>query len=204
MFRRLFLAALIFAALPTGAFGATQEICSGSALPGGWIKVDHYFRATQCTPSPFTYNVSLLESFFDKPAKAIITACWNSPTPTGWVTTDKLTSATRCPEPLVTYNNKKIYKVATTDTQLTVCHDSPRPTGWIQTDDSSSATVCPAPPTTYNRWLIKRYDNKPVGATLDVCSDAVTPGGWTVTATFWRATQCHHTGGNMKTIRRIS
>ena len=104
----------------------------------------------------------------------------------------------------MTYNNKKIYKVASTDTQLNICHDSPFPGGWIQTDDAYSATTCNAPPTMYNVWLIRRYDNKPVGSTMDVCSDATTPSGWSVISTAWRATQCKHTGGNIKTIKRIS
>ncbi|HEX6865406.1 MAG TPA: hypothetical protein VF414_21440, partial [Thermoanaerobaculia bacterium] len=75
--------------------------------------------------------------------------------------------------------------------------------GWIQTDDMSS-TKCPAPTVPYNVWIIKRYNNKPVGSTLVVCSDAVTPSGWSVISTGWSATLCKHTSGNIKTIKRVS
>lgn len=191
-------------ALTTSAFAATQTICSGGSVPAGWIKVDHRFSAVQCTPSSFRFNVTVLESFFDKPAKATLIACWNSGTPAGWVTVDKLFAATQCTDPAIYRNTKKIYKVASTDLQLAICHDSPIPAGWIQTNDAFSAVAClVSPPLFDNTWVISRFDNKPIGTTMEVCSDAATPTGWSVTNTGWRATQCHHTSGKIKVIKRI-
>lgn len=189
---------------PRLALAATQSICAGSAVPNGWIKVDHWTSATQCKPSIYQYNVWTIESYYDKPERHTMTVCWNPPTPSGWITTDKFWSATRCYESSVTYNNKSIYRVALADTQLNMCHDSPIPNGWLQTDDLWSSTKCPAPSVAYNVWIINRYNNKPVGSTMVVCSDAVTPSGWTVISTSWSATRCKHTSGNIKTIKRVS
>lgn len=185
------------------AFAATQTLCAGSAVPNGWIKIDDQWRATQCTPSSYQYNVWTIESYYDKPDRTIMTVCWDPPTPSGWVTTDRKYSATTCHQPSTTYNTKKIYKVSLADTRLNICHDSPFPSGWIQTDDDYSATTCPSS-VTYNVWQIDRYDNKPVGSFMTVCSDAATPSGWTVTNTGWSATTCGHTSGGVKTIKRVS
>jgi hypothetical protein len=185
------------------AFAATQNVCAGSAVANGWIKINDTWSATQCTPSAYQYNVWTIESYYDKPDRYNMTVCWDPATPSGWVTIDKRYSATLCHEPSATYNTKIIYRVSLADTQLNICDDSPFPSGWLQTNDKYSATTCPSA-ATYNVWVISRYDNKPVGSTMTVCSDAVTPSGWTVISTSWSATTCGHTSGNVKTIKRVS
>lgn len=87
----------------------------------------------------------------------------------------------------------------------TVCAGSV-PTGWIKINDSWSPSTCGSPPSTVrNVWTIARYNNKAVGATMDVCTGPV-PDGWAIVGTRSSLSTCMSpaVSKNIMTIRRFN
>lgn len=92
-----------------------------------------------------------------------------------------------------------------------ICRGAQIPTGWILVDDTRSTDMCggsnPAVVNMYNVWAIERFDNKPVGATMQVCAAALTPAGWVVEDVFRSREHCGHPDdpfvANVKRIRRV-
>jgi hypothetical protein len=100
--------------IPMGVERRVMQVCAGSPIPNGWIKVDDDWSATSCgNPSSITYNVWTIETYGDKPLNAIMEVCSGAPTPSGWVEEDRYWSPTRCGHPhSVTHNIKRIRRVS--------------------------------------------------------------------------------------------
>ena len=94
--------------------------------------------------------------------------------------------------------------------RTTVCRGAAIPTGWIVVDDMREPTMCggenPSILNAYNVWAIERFDQRPVGSTIDICASALTPDGWTLVDVFRDRDACGHPTdafvANMKRIRR--
>ena len=90
---------------------------------------------------------------------------------------------------------------------LTACTSSGTPAGYVKINDNWDPTSCGSPTTiTYNVSTYRRYDNKPVGTYMTVCSGQQ-PAGWVMTNSHWDPTSCGHPSSifdNMWQIRRIS
>lgn len=92
-----------------------------------------------------------------------------------------------------------------------VCRGATPPTGWIIVDDMRERSMCGGENASvlnsYNVWAIERYDNRLVGATLDVCASTPTPEGWVLVDLFRAKDMCGHPHEqftvNVKRIRRV-
>jgi hypothetical protein len=102
------------AKLPIGTERRTMQICAGSPVPNGWIKVDDDWSPTSCgSPTSITYNVWTIETFNDKPLETTMEVCSVAPTPRGWVEVDSFWSPTRCGHPTaIVHNIKRIRRVS--------------------------------------------------------------------------------------------
>ena len=91
-----------------------------------------------------------------------------------------------------------------------VCRGAPLPAGWIVVDDMRDKTMCggenPSVLNSYNVWAIERIDNRPTGATVDMCASTPTPEGWVLVDLFRVKEMCGHPSQqftvNVKRIRR--
>ena len=91
-----------------------------------------------------------------------------------------------------------------------VCRGAMLPPGWILVDDLRDASMCggdnPAVLNGYNVWAIERIDNRPSGATVDVCASTPIPEGWVLVDLFRIKDMCGHPSQqfavNVKRIRR--
>lgn len=91
-----------------------------------------------------------------------------------------------------------------------VCRGAPLPTGWIVVDDMRDKSMCggenPSVLNAYNVWAIERIDNRPLGATVDMCASTPTPEGWVLVDLFRVKEMCGHPSQqfavNVKRIRR--
>ena len=91
-----------------------------------------------------------------------------------------------------------------------ICRGAAIPEGWILVDDVRSGEMCggsnPAVLNLYNVWAIERYDNKPVGVTMNVCAVAPIPAGWVLEDVYRAKRHCGHPDdqfqANVKRIRR--
>ena len=94
--------------------------------------------------------------------------------------------------------------------RTTVCRGAPIPYGWILVDNMREPSLCdgqnPQSLNLYNVWAIERYDNRPVGTTIDVCASTPTPEGWAMIDVYRDKDTCGHPTDpfqpNMKRIRR--
>ena len=92
----------------------------------------------------------------------------------------------------------------------TLCRGAAIPSGWILVDNMREPTMCdgqnPQSLALYNVWAIERYDNKAVGAVIDVCSSTPTPEGWVLVDVYRNRDTCGHPTDpfipNVKRIRR--
>jgi len=88
-----------------------------------------------------------------------------------------------------------------------ICAGSDIPDGWIKIDDRWDPHACGNPSNmSLNLWLIEKYADKPIGATMEVAVNAPTPEGWAVVATRWDPTGCGHPTQmvhNVKIIERV-
>src|SRR5687768_10032558 len=91
---------------------------------------------------------------------------------------------------------------------ITQCSSEPAPTGFIKVNDDWDPTVCGKPSSvTRNISTYQRYDNKPVGTSLQVCASAAAPAGWTDGSFNWDSNRCGHPSSvtnNVKLITRSS
>ena len=94
--------------------------------------------------------------------------------------------------------------------RTTVCRGALIPVGWILVDNMREPSMCdggnPQALSLYNVWAIERFDNRPVGATIDVCAGTPTPDGWVLVDIYRDKDTCGHPTDpfqpNMKKIRR--
>jgi hypothetical protein len=100
--------------LPMGVERRVMQVCAGSPVPSGWIKIDDDWSPTSCgSPTSITYNVWTIETYADKPPNAILEVCAGAPTPEGWIEEDRFWSPTRCGHPTsITRNIKRIRRAA--------------------------------------------------------------------------------------------
>ena len=98
---------------------------------------------------------------------------------------------------------------ATTRNQI--CRGAAIPMGWILVDNQRDAESCdgenPVSLNLYNVWVISRYEDLPVGATLDVCASAQIPDGWQLVDLYRSKDSCGRPSDpfavNVKRIRRV-
>lgn len=98
-----------------------------------------------------------------------------------------------------------------TSERTVICRGGVIPAGWILVNDVRSTEMCsgsnPAAVNLYNVWAIERFDTKPVGASMQVCSAAPTPPGWVLEDVFRSKELCGHPdeyfAPNVKRIRRV-
>jgi hypothetical protein len=63
-----------------------QDICAGSAVPAGWIKINDQWDPMRCgNPTNIIYNVWTIARFDDRPVGSTMNVCAGAPTPAGWV-----------------------------------------------------------------------------------------------------------------------
>ena len=91
----------------------------------------------------------------------------------------------------------------------TQCCSAAPPAGSIKVNDDCDPSICGSPSTAdvRNVCAYQRYDNKPVGTTLNVCASAIPPAGWVAGTMSWDPTRCGHPStitNNMKLITRKS
>jgi hypothetical protein len=88
----------------------------------------------------------------------------------------------------------------------TACCSQP-PDGYYKTDDSLSPTSCGSPrEPTGNVCTYQRYDNKPIGTMLLICSGQPLAPGWLQIATSWDPNSCgrpDESTQNVQTVRRF-
>lgn len=65
---------------------AQMNICAGSPMPSGWIKVNDNWNPGMCgNPTSIVYNVWTIERYSDYPIGFTMNVCACAPTPAGWV-----------------------------------------------------------------------------------------------------------------------
>ena len=96
------------------------------------------------------------------------------------------------------------------ETRESCCSETPAP-GFVKVNDDWNPNKCGNPSSiTRNVCFFQRYDNKPVGTTLNVCSSATVPAGWVkvVNSENWDPTRCgspsSNTSKNVMLIQRNS
>jgi hypothetical protein len=97
-------------ALSGNAQAATLHVCGGQTV-SGYILSDTYYSPTTCgSPPTVSYNVWILESYFDKPVGFQMNVCNSTRNPSGWVTLTTYFSLTRCgpAPPSVTNHNVRV------------------------------------------------------------------------------------------------
>lgn len=74
---------------------------------------------------------------------------------------------------------------------LDVCCGNLFPTGYIKINDSWSPTSCGSPTSSWskNKCKLQRYDNKPIGSSMWVCTGIIPP-GWQKIDDKWDPTAC--------------
>ncbi|GAC1694864.1 MAG: hypothetical protein NVS9B3_13060 [Gemmatimonadaceae bacterium] len=96
------------------------------------------------------------------------------------------------------------------DRQL-VCRGAQLPTGWIVVTDTRDPSMCTgdqsaATVNSYNIWAIERYDDRPIGAVMEICASSPAPEGWQLVDVFRAHERCGHPDDvfapNVKRIRR--
>jgi hypothetical protein len=93
---------------------------------------------------------------------------------------------------------------------MTICTGASVPGGYIITDRRFDPTICGNPTSndSKNVETIERYDNLPIGKSLDICVGQPVPLGWAVTATRWNPQTCDEPASNalknVETIQRTS
>lgn len=91
---------------------------------------------------------------------------------------------------------------------VTQCSGSEPPPGFINVNDDWDPTKCGNPSSiTRNVSTYQRYDNRPVGTTLQVCASAAAPAGWVDGTASWDPNKCGHPSSisnNVKLITRTS
>ena len=91
---------------------------------------------------------------------------------------------------------------------VTACCSSGPQQGYVKTGDEWNPTSCGNPSTiTYNVCTYTRYDNKQIGARMDICADQIVPKGWVIKNSQWDPTKCGHPSTisyNINTIEKIS
>lgn len=90
----------------------------------------------------------------------------------------------------------------------TACCSSGTPSGYYKIGDSWSSTSCGNPSSiVYNVCTYQRYDNKSIGATMNICAGQSLASGWLQIDTDWNPTTCGHPSSiiqNIWTVRRNS
>jgi hypothetical protein len=97
-------------ALSGSAQAATLHVCGGQTA-SGYILSDTYYSPNTCgSPPTVSYNVWILESYFDKRVGSQMHVCNSTRNPSGWVTVTTYFSLTRCgpPPPSITNSNVRV------------------------------------------------------------------------------------------------
>ena len=85
-----------------------------------------------------------------------------------------------------------------------ICCSASVPDGYIKVGDMWNPTDCGQPKDiVYNQCYIERYDNQPVGTTLEVCASAATPSGWSQVSTTWNPTKCGNPTQIVQNVMKI-
>lgn len=88
---------------------------------------------------------------------------------------------------------------------ITQCSGDAVPAGFIKVNDDWDPTKCGNPSSiTRNVSTYQRYDNKPVGTSLQVCSSAATPSGWANGTMSWDPNKCGHPSSTTNNIKLIT
>jgi hypothetical protein len=99
------------ATLPLDVIFASMNICAGSPIPAGWIKVDDSWNPTACgNPTSIVYNVWTITQYSTMPVGSTLLVCANAPTPHGWVEINRSWNPDRCGHPSAIINNLKLIK----------------------------------------------------------------------------------------------
>lgn len=97
--------------LAMNAATATQQICTSSPVPAGWIKTNDSWDPTRCgNPSSISYNITFIEQFETAKVGAVMEVCASAATPTGWVDVSTRWDPTRCGHPSSISSNMKTIK----------------------------------------------------------------------------------------------
>lgn len=101
-------------ALPLETMQQVMEICCGSPVPSGWIKVNDHWDPTRCgRPTSIMYNICTIERYDNKRVGLLMEVCAGSPTPNGWVTENTFWDPSRCGHPSsIIHNMKRIRRVS--------------------------------------------------------------------------------------------
>jgi hypothetical protein len=96
----------------------------------------------------------------------------------------------------------------TVDTKTACCSEG-TPTGYYKINSSLDMTKCGGTPgtTTHNLCTYQRYDNKPIGTVMTICSDNILAAGWQQTGTSWDPTKCGNpptNTNNVLTVKRVN
>jgi hypothetical protein len=88
-----------------------KEICGGSPVPAGWIKVNDRWDPTICgRPTGIFNNVWAIQRYDNQPVGTFMTVCAQAPTPSGWVVVATRWDPTSCGHPSWIYQNMKQIK----------------------------------------------------------------------------------------------
>ncbi len=91
-----------------------------------------------------------------------------------------------------------------------ICRGGKIPAGWALVDDLRDSNQCdganPAAIKLYNVWAIEQIEGRASGSTIEVCTTAPTPAGWTLVDVYRDCERCGHPeelfGANVKRIRK--
>ena len=91
-----------------------------------------------------------------------------------------------------------------------ICRGAKIPAGWVLVDDLRDQAQCdgsnPASIKLYNVWSIEKVEGRASGTTLEICSSAQTPAGWSLVDMFRDNNRCGHPdelfAANVKRIRK--
>jgi hypothetical protein len=82
-----------------GVIASTQNVCAGSVLPPGWIKVNDAWNPTACgNPATITYNIWTIQSIATLPVGSVVQVC-KATAPSGWSIVDIRWNPTLCGHP---------------------------------------------------------------------------------------------------------
>ena len=100
--------------LPLESVQQVMDICCGSSVPSGWIKVNDHWDPTRCgDPSSIVYNVCTIQRYDNKPVGSVLNVCADAPTPGGWVVVNTSWNPTRCGHPSsIVHNMKQIRRIS--------------------------------------------------------------------------------------------
>jgi len=94
----------------------TQDVCAGSVVPPGWIKINDRWDGTVCgnPVANSVSNVCTLAKYDELPIGSTLEICADATTPPGWILLTTVWDPTRCGHPIhpTTHNVKRIQRTA--------------------------------------------------------------------------------------------